>query len=73
MILSYDKCCLKLVPEDSVRPETQTLVILIRRKGCVGCFYKKTRIKKMKYEIILSVGATSLNTKGNTYGESFFQ
>jgi len=26
------------VPEDSVRPETQTLVALIRRKGCVGCF-----------------------------------
>jgi hypothetical protein len=24
------------VPEDSVRPETQTLVILIRRKGFVG-------------------------------------
>jgi len=26
------------VPEDSVRPETQTLVILIRRKGFVGSF-----------------------------------
>ena len=25
-----------LVPEDSVRPETQTLVALTRRKGCVG-------------------------------------
>jgi len=26
------------VPEDSVRPETQTLVVLIRRKGFVDCF-----------------------------------
>jgi len=26
------------VPEDSVRPEAQTLVVLIRRKGFVGCF-----------------------------------
>jgi hypothetical protein len=26
------------VPEDSVRPETQTLVVLIRRKGFVGSF-----------------------------------
>ena len=26
------------MPEDSVRPETQTLVILIRRKGFVGSF-----------------------------------
>ena len=25
-----------LVPEDSVRPETQTLVTIIRRKGFVG-------------------------------------
>ena len=38
MISPYYKCCPKLVPEDSVRPETRTLVILIRRKGCVGCF-----------------------------------
>ena len=38
MILPYYKCCPKLVPEDSVRPETQTLVVLIRRKGFVGCF-----------------------------------
>jgi len=27
-----------LVPEDSVRPETQTLVVLIRRKGFVDGF-----------------------------------
>jgi len=26
------------VPEDSVRPETLTLVVLNRRKGCVGGF-----------------------------------
>jgi|GraSoiStandDraft_14_1057315.scaffolds.fasta_scaffold752808_1 hypothetical protein len=38
MILSYYKCRLKLVPEDSVRPETQTLVVIIRRKGFVGGF-----------------------------------
>ena len=30
------KCCPKLVPEDSVMPETQTLVTLTRRKGFVG-------------------------------------
>lgn len=34
MILPYYKCCpTLLVPEDSVTPETQTLVVLIRRKG----------------------------------------
>ena len=38
MILPYYKCCPKLVPEDSVRPETRTLVILNRRKGFVGSF-----------------------------------
>lgn len=32
------ECCQKLVPEDSVRPEARTLVVLNRRKGCVGCF-----------------------------------
>jgi len=32
----------ELVPEDSVRPETRTLVVLIRRKGCVGCFESST-------------------------------
>ena len=26
------------MPEDSVRPETQTLIVLKRRKGYVGCF-----------------------------------
>jgi hypothetical protein len=31
-----------LVPEDSVTPETQTLVVLIRRKGCVGRFENST-------------------------------
>ena len=38
MILPYYKCCPNLVPEDSVRPETRTLVILNRRKGFVGSF-----------------------------------
>ena len=28
------------MPEDSVRPETQTLLVFIRRKGFVGCFKK---------------------------------
>ena len=28
----------RLVPEDSVRPETQTLIVMIRRKGFVGIF-----------------------------------
>jgi hypothetical protein len=40
------------VPEDSVRPETQTLVILIRRKGFVGSFkylnYLLAKILKIK-------------------------
>ena len=36
MMLPYYKCCPKLVPEDSVRPETRTLVTLTRRKGFVG-------------------------------------
>jgi hypothetical protein len=34
----YYKCCQKLVPEDSVRLETRTLVIINRRKGFVGVF-----------------------------------
>jgi len=38
MTLPYDECRLNLVPEDSVIPETRTLVILNRRKGFVGCF-----------------------------------
>ena len=40
MILPYYECRPKLVPEDSVRPETQTLIIINRRKGFVGSFYK---------------------------------
>ena len=36
MTLPYDECRLNLVPEDSVIPETQTLVILNGRKGFVG-------------------------------------
>ena len=38
MTLPYYSVVQVLVPEDSVTPETQTLVVLIRRKGCVGCF-----------------------------------
>jgi len=34
----YDKFDEPWVPEDSVRPETRTLVILNRRKGFVGVF-----------------------------------
>ena len=48
MIIPYYKCRLKLVPEDSVRRETQTLIILIRRKGCVGCYVTKALIKCVK-------------------------
>ena len=36
MMLPFYKCCPKLVPEDSVRPETQTLVTLTRRKEWAG-------------------------------------
>ena len=36
MTLPYDECRLILVPEDSVIPETLTLVILNGRKGFVG-------------------------------------
>ena len=45
MTLPYDKCRLILVPEDSVIPETQTLVVLNGRKGFVGFFNIKDRIK----------------------------
>ena len=41
-----------LVPEDSVTPETRTLVVLKRRKGCVGRFNKKIlkfTIKNIEY------------------------
>lgn len=41
MTLPYDKCRLKLVPEDSVRPETQTLVVLNGHKGFVGGFLSR--------------------------------
>jgi len=34
----YDKFDEPWVPEDSVRPEALTLIVLIRRKGFVGCF-----------------------------------
>jgi len=36
MTLPYNKCSLILVPEDSVIPDTRTLVILNGRKGFVG-------------------------------------
>jgi len=32
------KCRPNLVPEDSVRPEARTLIVLNRRKGFVGIF-----------------------------------
>ena len=34
-----DKFDVPWVPEDSVRPETQTLVTISRRKGFVGIFF----------------------------------
>ena len=40
------------MPEDSVRRETQTLISLIRRKGCVGRSNKKIlkfTIKNIEY------------------------
>jgi len=70
------------VPEDSVRPETQTLIILIRRKGFVGCFKLimilpkikliKTRIEKEKNQIILKVSVIVIDIKWNIKGASFF-
>ena len=38
MTLPYDECRLILVPEDSVIPETRTLIIFNRRKEFVGVF-----------------------------------
>ncbi len=38
MTVPYDKCRLILVPEDSVIPVTQTLIILNGRKGFAGSF-----------------------------------
>ena len=40
MIVPYYECRPNLVPEDSVRPETQTLIIINRRKGFVGSFHQ---------------------------------
>ena len=49
------------MPEDSVRPETQTLIVLIRRKGFVGCFYniylKKALIYKNQLNQIIKIKA----------------
>ena len=55
----------RLVPEDSVRPETQTLIVMIRRKGFVGIFiFIKINCNKDR---ILS--ETKLNARGK--GEIF--
>jgi hypothetical protein len=69
------ECCQKLVPEDSVRPEARTLVVLNRRKGCVGCFnffsYISRLIKNIRnlwdrldtskeYNIIIFVQCTAI-------------
>jgi hypothetical protein len=40
MIYRYYQCRPKLVPEDSVKPETQTLIPMNRRKGLGGSFVK---------------------------------
>lgn len=40
-----------LVPEDSVTPETQTLIVFKRRKGLVGCLYFYNLIYKNKYKL----------------------
>jgi hypothetical protein len=55
MTLPYDKCRLILVPEDSVIPETQTLVVLNGRKGFVGIFNNlKIELKRRKENIYRS-------------------
>ena len=54
----------RLVPEDSVRPETLTLIVMIRRKGFVGIFVLKFDCNKDR---ILS--ETKLNVRGK--GEIF--
>ena len=46
MTLPYDECRLILVPEDSVIPETLTLVILNGRKGFVGIFIDRIKWRK---------------------------
>ena len=45
MIVLCYKCRPNLVPEDSVRPETQTLVVFNRRKGFVGFFIDNLKIE----------------------------
>ena len=85
MILPYYKCCPKLVPEDSVRPETRTLVILNRRKGFVGSFEIQflinsnlkrrkieDRIKYRKNQIKSRGGLKFTETRLNTKGEGLF-
>jgi hypothetical protein len=75
------------VPEDSVRPETQTLVIINRHKGFVGCFllsfcYKELHsysggeifesLNQIEVKIILRVRLISAKAKGNTRCEGSF-
>lgn len=53
------------MPEDSVRPETQTLVILIRRKGYVGSFenfkFKKFFFSFLEKRVALFIKLNSKN------------
>jgi len=52
MILPNYKCCQKLVPEDSARPKTLTLVYFIRRKVFVGGFNIRNSPNKLKLFIL---------------------
>ena len=62
MIVPYYKCRPKLVPEDSVRPETQTLVVIIRRKEFIGSFISKLKLESIEYKtLMLKVGMKSAN------------
>ena len=48
----YDKFDQPWVPEDSVRPEAQTLTIFNRRKGLVGSF----KFKSFEFKVIENTG-----------------
>ena len=61
MIIPYYECRPNLVPEDSVTPETQTLVVFKRRKGCVGRLKKFYFLKALLIIIIINRSKKRMN------------
>ena len=72
MTLPYDECRLILVPEDSVIPETLTLVILNGRKGFVGILFILRQNQKEEIGECLEAAMICSDPKRNTSGEGSF-